>query len=622
MPQSVEDLLVRIDASTEQLRREMRRADQNVTRHTRSMDRALSRVDAGFRRMGNAARRVNGALAAIGIAVGASGMTRLATRSLKSAEQVERLSLALGVSQERIQELTFTFRQFGLQQDDVADALGTVADRAQDAVQGTVSMQEDFALLGITVDELRGKRPAELFDLMARRVGEVEDPSRRTAAVVRTFGDELGRKLLPLLVQGQDALDGYAKSAREAGAVLDKDLNANQAEALRNFRKLREELDADFQRTIAANAEELGNLAENMAWFAEKTIEAAAGLSTLFNESRAERMDKLVARRDSILASRNQPLPGVGPDRRSARRQALDQELQRVNQQITDLQRRMEGAGPDGGISGNEPVQVPTIEISGGRRAKTLFDQLNPTSSPGIIPPSAAEQRAVGAKLRADEMFARGGGPGALESAGFDLPEVTRSMDELRDAAEGVNREGSRLNETMRGFGEITSSALEDAIINFESLGDVARSALEDIQRVILRTQVTGPIGNAIAGSFGGGGSGGVAGNVPMSADGNVFTGPSLTSIAERGEPEAVLPLARIGGQLGVQTGGGGGDVTVNVINQSGEQLEAQGQRTRRGPNGTTTVDVMVKGSIKRLDAQGQLDDVFRRHGAQRQGVR
>jgi len=65
---------------------------------------------------------------------------------------------------------------------------------------------------------------------------------------------------------------------------------------------------------------------------------------------------------------------------------------------------------------------------------------------------------------------------------------------------------------------------------------------------------------------------------------------------------------------------GGGGDVTVNIINQGGERLEARQQSSRRGPNGEQTVDVMVKSSIERLDGQGQLDGVFRRHGAARQG--
>lgn len=64
----------------------------------------------------------------------------------------------------------------------------------------------------------------------------------------------------------------------------------------------------------------------------------------------------------------------------------------------------------------------------------------------------------------------------------------------------------------------------------------------------------------------------------------------------------------------------GGASVTVNVINQGGQQLETTGQQARTGTDGNVTVDVMVKGSLQRLDGRGELDGLFRRHGGSRQG--
>jgi len=88
--------------------------------------------------------------------------------------------------------------------------------------------------------------------------------------------------------------------------------------------------------------------------------------------------------------------------------------------------------------------------------------------------------------------------------------------------------------------------------------------------------------------------------------------------VGERG-PEMFVP-GQDGRIIPNHQMGGGGDVTVNIINQGGEQLQAEQQQSRRGANGDMTVDVMVKSSIERLDGQGQLDGVFRRHGAARQG--
>lgn len=65
---------------------------------------------------------------------------------------------------------------------------------------------------------------------------------------------------------------------------------------------------------------------------------------------------------------------------------------------------------------------------------------------------------------------------------------------------------------------------------------------------------------------------------------------------------EAVLTPA----QMAAMKGGGG--VTVNVINQGGQPLQATEQRQRRGPDGQQVIDVMVKSSIDRLAGSGQLD--------------
>ncbi|EAR22980.1 hypothetical protein [Nitrococcus mobilis] len=50
MPSATEDLLIRIDATTEQLRRELRRADEVVNGSSRNINRRLGWADAAFTR--------------------------------------------------------------------------------------------------------------------------------------------------------------------------------------------------------------------------------------------------------------------------------------------------------------------------------------------------------------------------------------------------------------------------------------------------------------------------------------------------------------------------------------------------------------------------------------------
>ena len=66
------------------------------------------------------------------------------------------------------------------------------------------------------------------------------------------------------------------------------------------------------------------------------------------------------------------------------------------------------------------------------------------------------------------------------------------------------------------------------------------------------------------------------------------------------------MPLTRIGGKLGVAAAGGGGsNVTVNVTNHSGGEVET---RESRGPNGERQIDVMIGKSL----AGGRQDAAMR----------
>lgn len=239
MAQTTESLLIRLDATTEQLRRELRRADDGVQKFDRSVGKRLQKIDQRFQRLGRGIQGVGAALGGLAAAAGARELGRLGTQALNSAEQVQRMADSLGVGVETVQELQFTFSRFGLQQKDVNDALATLADRAQDAIDGTKSIQEDFQAIGISVDQLRGRNPAQLMRLVADAIARTEDPSKRAAAAVRILEDEIGQRLLPLLTQGSQGFDRFAEQANRFGLVLDEALVRKGAEAAGELDTLR-----------------------------------------------------------------------------------------------------------------------------------------------------------------------------------------------------------------------------------------------------------------------------------------------------------------------------------------------------------------------------------------------
>lgn len=258
---------------------------QKVGDNTRKMRQGFDKSERSADNLRRTTQLATRALGVLGLAFGAAQVAQFAQRTLEGAENTTRLADSVGATISTVQELTFTFKQYRLEQNDVADALATLSDRAEDAKAGTSSMIEDFGLLGISVDDLRGKDPGELFRLFAEGVKNTEDPGKRLAGVVRTMGDDLGRNLLPLLLEGEEGLRNYAQQARDAGAVMGDELTRGGADANRELREIRQVISADFARTVVENTDAITDFAKALgtlaSWAATATAETTSFIKFL-----------------------------------------------------------------------------------------------------------------------------------------------------------------------------------------------------------------------------------------------------------------------------------------------------------------------------------------------------
>ena len=153
-------------------------------------------------------------------AVTGAALAALTVSSVRAVRDQQRLADGLGETLQTVQELDYTFRALGADENDLADALSTIADRAEDAKGGMQSFIDDFKLVGIAVDDLKGKSPAELFDLLVEKAGQTADANKRVTAAVRLFGDDLGRRLIPLMAEGSAGLAKFRAQARDLGVVM------------------------------------------------------------------------------------------------------------------------------------------------------------------------------------------------------------------------------------------------------------------------------------------------------------------------------------------------------------------------------------------------------------------
>lgn len=150
---------------------------------------------------------------------------------------------------------------------------------------------------------------------------------------------------------------------------------------------------------------------------------------------------------------------------------------------------------------------------------------------------------------------------------------AVKAFEELEDSTDIVSENVKTLQEAGEDMGLTFSSALEDAIVNFESLGDIIKGLTQDILRMTIRLMVIKPLMKAIRGAFSSsfaGGSGGGGGIFEFfkgmfggarAAGGPVSAGKAYL-VGERG-PEILVP--GFSGTIVPNSMGGG----VTIINNS-----------------------------------------------------
>lgn len=236
-----------------------------------------------------------------------------------------------------------------------------------------------------------------------------------------------------------------------------------------------------------------------------------------------------------------------------------------------------------------------------------------------------------------------------LDSKQFDSPlsgMKDKGLDDLRE-----------LKQAIDGWGKDSARSIADfALSGKGSFSDFANSVIKDLMTMMIYQNMTKPLmtaaGSWMSSLFNGGmnwssGNAVVAAqNASFNANGNAFTGVGIQAFANGGTftnsivnsptafkfanggkfnlgvmgeagPEAVMPLTRIGGKLGVLAQGGGGghtNVIVNVMNSAGDAVQANARQSTNS-NGDTVIDVMidrVKGALLQdVGSNGQFSQAF-----------
>ena len=181
-------------------------------------------------------------------------MVQMTADFTAATSKVERQANSVDVTTGKYQELQFAMNDLGLESEVLQEQLGDLAERQQDAIAGGEGsgIAADFAAIGISVEQLKDKNPAEVLELVTDGIASAETESKAMKGAVSLLSGEVATELVPKLRENADWLDKVATQARVTGNVMDEQTIAKAKDANDELKRL--------TQTNAGLRKEIGSL--------------------------------------------------------------------------------------------------------------------------------------------------------------------------------------------------------------------------------------------------------------------------------------------------------------------------------------------------------------------------
>ena len=221
---NVQQLLLRIDATTEIARQELRRMSADVDRFGTNAERSLNRFDTGLSKSTAAIGLLKSTLGGLAAGVGVSGLLAIGRGTLQFADDLEAAATQAGVAVERFQTLKEGLRALEVDGEKTDKILKSLNDTLGAVQSGTAAKGVTDALdrMGVTARILSGEITTTdgLLDAIAGSAKTFSTEAQFTSAVVDVLGKKIGVDLAAALRDGGTALKENEKAFRDTGAVI------------------------------------------------------------------------------------------------------------------------------------------------------------------------------------------------------------------------------------------------------------------------------------------------------------------------------------------------------------------------------------------------------------------
>jgi len=484
-------------------------------RQAQDLERRLSK---SFRGIGDSFGKL-GAL--LGVGLGLEGLRRAGADAIEFGDNIEKAKAKTGLAAQDLSELAYVAKQSDVEFEALGTALKKMQVNLSEAASGAKAPNDALAALGLTIDDLKGKKADEQFEILADRIAALKDPSDRTRASVELFG-KAGADLLPLFQDGAQGIRELRDEARRLGATLTDE----QAKALADADDAIKRLKASFSglsRTLVAEVapslsqfldninaiatgDAVGKLREQIDFLRRMQgrsfvsvgygdigtgfFTAAEGAQKLLElEKKLAEVEQQRQRSASVAPgghSRVPFAPGYQPDPEKPDKAAAAAALREQEQALERLRKEYTDVYTDGVAAIND-VATPTEQITARFEAqKATLEQLAQTYP--AFADQASEALARAAVAADDELEALKRNTGAEEEYSRVLEDRQRVFEATRTDTERYTAQLEHLREVFQGSAdqETYGRAVADAAgeyINASSAAEEYRKVLEELNK-------------------------------------------------------------------------------------------------------------------------------------------
>jgi len=507
---------------------------------------------AGIKRMGNSMQglqgrvknlrntvfTLNNAFKAMAVFLAAGTATRFVTGAINQADAFGKLSRQTGIAADSLQAYVNAGKLAGVEQGTIDKGLRRLAQSMREADQGVATYADAYKALGVTVRDSDGnlKESEVVLGQLADRFRDMPNGATKAALAMEIFGRS-GAQLIPMLNEGGDALERWNYETSEGFAANAEYFNDQLTMLGFGFDGFRKQLADELLPALNSIVEAFQDLFDSKNdW---------SGLFEAINISVRTLAFGLMS---TAVA------------------------LEEVGNYLARLKRRF------GRMFKGESMDDP-----GGDYAKGVMDRWKRNQE-------IFKKITVGESEAGDAYGFKKGTKEAKEFGDqLDKTFGTQMQSKLDSFKEGIKSVGESMADVViKGI-----KGMEDALVNFVMTGklnfrNLANSIIKDMARIAIQQTITAPFSNWFSGLFKKNANGNVYGQngiVPF-ASGGIVTKPTVfpfkNGIGLMGEAgaEAILPLTRRNGVLGVQGGGNNTSVVVNV-DASGTDVQGDEQQGR-----------------------------------------